>query len=232
MIRFSLLGVPVHIHLSFWVAALVWGVGLTAFEPHPLGVLFFVLAVFICLLIHELGHAVISRHATGEEVGVCLSWLGGACCSDNEPRCSRRTGMMISLAGPLAGFLPLVLIYLILLAFLPEQQSAHTLLLRMLQGQTPVEYADACPPLILLLGVYVVQISVWWNLLNLLPIFPLDGGLMVHALMGENCRAHIISMVATCLLALLFIVMGVWALAALMLALTYYNYRCVLVHIE
>lgn len=232
MIRFSLFRVPVHIHISFWVAAVVWGAALTALEPSAWGLPFFALAAFVCLLSHEVGHALAGRAAVRDEVGVCLSWLGSACCSEKaQPSCSRRTGILISLAGPAAGLLPALVIFLVLLAA-PGVASPCALWLRMLQGQVPMEYVDSCPALLLLFGVYVLQISVWWTALNLLPLFPLDGGFLVHELLGENCWAHIISIAATCLLSLFFFAVGVWALALLMLAFAYYNYQCILSHIE
>ena len=232
MIRFVLFGVPVHIHLSFWVAALAWGAALTALEPSPLGVLFFALAAFVCLLSHEVGHALAARLAVGDDVGLCLSWMGGACCSETEqPKCSPSRGIIISMAGPLAGLMPALLLFAALL-LMPGVQEPGKLMLRMLQGQVPMEYASSCPALLLLFGVYLVQISVWWTALNLLPLFPLDMGFVVHELMGSSCLAHIISIVATCLLSLFFFAWGVWALALLMLVFAYYNYRCILDHIE
>lgn len=222
-----------HIHLSFWVAALVWGVSLTAGEPHPLGILYFMLAFFICLFVHEMGHAAAGRLLTREGMCICLSWMGGLSYSAaEEERCTRRAGALMTLAGPLVGVLFGLLLYGGIAVAMKSPQAAGALCWRMLQGQVPMEYAEACPPLLLLLGVYLFQITAGWNLLNLLPVYPLDGGALMHGLMAENHVAHSISLVITGLLAAVFFALGIWALALLMILIGYYNYRCILVHTE
>lgn len=232
MIHFTLFRTPIFIHLSFWVAMLAWGVALTAGEPHPLGVLFFIVAAFICLLVHEFGHAVAGRVITGDEVGVCLSWLGGSCCSRTEPRWTRAQGIFITLAGPIAGLSVAMGVYIGLAVATQSMHTAGEVAGRMLQGQLPMEFADSCPALLLLLFVYMLQISVWWTALNLLPIYPLDGGLLMHGSMGDSHVAHTISLITTCGLSVFFFAIGVWALAGLMIYLSYYNYKCILVHTE
>lgn len=233
MIRFTLFGVPTHIHASFWVAALLWGFALTAGEPHPLGVLFFALATFVCLLAHEMGHA-IAAHVMGcRQMGICLSWAGGCSCSEAEGApLTRKVGLIMTLAGPMGGLVITLSIYLGAVFITRSAGAAAELCWRMLQGQVPMEYAHVCPSLLLLLVVYMFQISVFWNLINLVPIYPLDGGTVMHELMETGYKAHSISLVAAMLLSMLFFAAGLWALAVLMIALGYYNYRCIVVHTE
>lgn len=232
MIRFKLIGMPIHIHPTFWAATLAWGVGVTLGEPHPVCVLYFALALFICLLVHECGHALAGRLLAQGEVGVFLSWLGGTCCCEKEPQCSLRQGIMITLAGPLSGLLIAGAIYGWLAVEQQSAASAAELAGQLMQGQVPAELIDRGPGLMWMFAAYLLQISVVWGALNLLPIYPLDGGLMMHELMGNTHLAHSISMGATCLLALVFMAFGIWALAGFMLVLSYYNYRCILVHLE
>lgn len=234
MVRFVLFRVPVYIYPVFWVAGAVWGVALTRCQPGPVAVVYFVLALFVCLLMHELGHAAVGQRMLRERVQVHLTWLGGMSCCAGEPTkpYTRRAEVLTTLAGPVAGLLPALAIYAGLLWALPQAGNAHELLLHMLQGQVPMEYAESCPPLIMLTGVYILQISVWWSGINLLPIYPLDVGALMHRAMGANGRAHLISMMATCIMSMLFIAIDVWALAALMLILTYFNYRCFIRHQE
>lgn len=220
------------IHPAFWVAMVAWGAGITLGEPHAACVLYFALAAFVSLLVHEWGHAVAGRALVGGEVGVYLSWLGGACCSEKEPRCSLRQGICITLAGPLVGLLVAACVCGWLVAEAQSVGEAAEMAGVMLRGEAPAELVGRRPGLLLMGAVYLLQISVLWSGLNLLPIYPLDGGLLVHELMGPTHMAHIISLGTTCILSLLFVALGVWALAALMLALSYYNYRCILMHQE
>ena len=232
MIRFSLFRVPVHIHLLFWVAALVWWLALTSGYPHFIGSLFFVVALLVSLLTHEMGHALVGRRWCGRRIEICLSWLGSSCYEEESDCAVEKHGAAVLLAGPLAGLLLPLLMYIGLIIVMPDIEQGRRLWVSMLRGQLPMEYAAHCPPMLMLLGIYILQISVWWSALNLLPIFPMDGGLLLHARMGEGCGAHIISMVITCLLSLGFFALGIWALALLMLAFAYYNYRCLLMHLE
>ena len=232
MIRFTLFRVPVHIHASFWVAASVWWLALTAGEPHPMGVLFFVLAAFICFIVYEMGHVLVGSRLLGATLGICLSWRGGNCCCEQETSCSRWAGVGITLAGPLAALLMVGGVYTWACIVTDGASAAWEVLLRMLQGQVPMELAGVCPELLLLMLVYAVQISVCWSVLNLLPIYPLDGGSLIHELMGEGYLIHSISLLIACGLCLFFFATGVWALGVLMAILAYYNYRCILAHIE
>lgn len=233
MIHFTLLRVPVHIHFSFWVAVLAWGAAITTCEPHPVNVLFFALAVFVCLLVHEIGHALVGRrYMQGEEVGLCFSWLGGACCSESEPSWSLRQGICVTLAGPIAGLLVAAAVWGGLCVAAQSVQGGSVYALHMLKGEIPPELDGACPVLILYFTAYLLQVSTWWGCLNLLPIYPLDGGVVMHDLMDGTHVAHSISLATTCLLAVAFMAVGVWAVAALMIFLSYYNYRCILAHTE
>ena len=162
-----------------------------------------------------------------------MSWLGGACCcSQDEPECSLGQCVVISLAGPLAGLLVAVAVVVWVVAAAPEAAAAPGMVWQMLWGEVPGELGGELPELLPLLAVYLLQVSVVWSGLNLLPIYPLDGGLLVHDVLDDTHTAHSISLGVTCLLTMLFIVAGVWALAGLMIVLSYYNYRCILTHTD
>lgn len=233
MVRFSLFGVHVHIHASFWIAALVWGFALTAGEPHPLGVVFFALAVFVCLLTHELGHAVTARLLGAPHMEICLSWMGGCAYGDDHAKpLTKKAGLLMTLGGPLGGMAVAACIGIASLLATQAPWAALELCGRMLLGQMPMEYEPYCPALLLLFAVYLFQISLFWSIINLMPIYPLDGGVALHELMEPGHRAHSISIVIAMLLSMFFLAAGLWALAVLMIALGYYNYRCILVHTE
>lgn len=163
-LRFSVAGIPVRVHPMFWVASLLFG----ASAQVPAIVLMWVGVVFISVLIHELGHAVTSR-AYGSQSWIVLYTFGGLAMHEPAVRqWSRR--IAISLAGPLAGFAFAAVIALGLLA------SGHH-----------VEFGYA-PPFGLRWDTDIsnerswqlVQmlffVNIYWGLVNLLPIFPLDGG--------------------------------------------------------
>ncbi len=79
MLRFSLLRVPILIHPSLWITLALFG-GVWGIECVNtfLYVLYFMVAGFFCLLIHEIGHATVGRFFGGGQPQVLLSALGGS----------------------------------------------------------------------------------------------------------------------------------------------------------
>ena len=71
-LRFQLFGIPVRVHPLFWLMA-----AFIAWYPNRLDlVLIGVLCVFVSIMIHELGHAVMFRHF-GFRGEIVLYMLGG-----------------------------------------------------------------------------------------------------------------------------------------------------------
>ena len=108
-LNFSLFGIPVRVHPFFWLITLFLG-PIRSQRPDILyAVLAWILAVFISILIHELGHALVQR-AYGYRPWITLYGLGGLASYDPaavyQPRGSPTVRqILISAAGPGAGFL-------------------------------------------------------------------------------------------------------------------------------
>jgi stage IV sporulation protein FB len=166
-LHFSVVGIPVRIHPMFWLVTVLLGSAGSRVSPES--VLFWVLAVFISILIHELGHALMFRRF-GFEPWITLYGMGGLA-SSNARRLDPRTDIWISLAGPGAGF--------VLAAFIVSLMGL---------GGHPVQFVFGWPRIVhwqfdslfnLRLLTFVndlLFVNVWWGLVNLLPIYPLDGG--------------------------------------------------------
>jgi stage IV sporulation protein FB len=145
-LRFSLLGFPVRITPVFWVVALFLSGGGT-----PQDAIVVVAAILISILVHELGHAVLQR-AFGGQPEIVLYAFGGYA-SAYGVRESWWRNILISLAGPFAGFFLAGLVWgYVHLAGEPEAPMARVFVTAML------------------------WINIVWGVLNLLPIWPLDGG--------------------------------------------------------
>lgn len=171
-LNFSIFGFDVRVHPFFWVMCLILG-----FSPDGLERIgTWTVLVFISILIHELGHSFMMRRF-GIDSHIVLHSFGGLAIS----RSARRSQLdwirqiMISLAGPFAGFLfgGLVLgivyasggiVYLTkVFDFLPIP-VAFTLV----SGRGGEMLNDAI--------WIIIWINTFWGLINLLPVFPLDGG--------------------------------------------------------
>jgi hypothetical protein len=74
MLRFTLFGFPVLIHWMFWLNAALMGGALSASSPEQLrGLLGWMAAVFLSILIHELGtRSPCETAATGASASCCM----------------------------------------------------------------------------------------------------------------------------------------------------------------
>src|SRR5262245_2042282 len=121
------------------------------------GLVAWVMAVFVSVLVHELGHAA-AFLAMGSDAEIRLYALGGLT-SGRAPG-SRWRSVIVSLAGPVAG---------IVLLGLPAWAIRDSI--------SPASgFTD-------LLLDYIVWASLGWSLLNLLPLQYLDGGQIARALL-------------------------------------------------
>lgn len=155
-LHFRFWGFPCTIGGLFWVGALLLsGSALNAFGP--IGLLMWILALLVSILVHELGHAFAARWFGSHVLKVKLTIMGGYCQYDRQPG-ARWKRIAISLAGPGAGFL--------LWGFLRASDHSFHLTERAL---------NASPYLVLFID-YLLLINLIWSLFNLLPIYPLDGG--------------------------------------------------------
>lgn len=118
----------------------------------------FVLAGFISILVHELGHALTGR-AFGARSAITLQAFGGYA-EFAGSRFTRPQHFVVTAAGPLVQALLGVAVFLAL-PYLWSSKSDAGYFWSML-----------------------AFISIFWAVLNLLPVFPLDGGQMLNALLG------------------------------------------------
>ena len=152
-LRFRILGFPVRVHPLFWIVmALLGDFAINDPVLGPAGILVWVACGFVSILVHELGHALASR-AYGSPSQIILVAFGGVAISPYPVQAGWQR-LSVALAGPMAGFALLGLVVASEVAF--DWAQIHPALKRA---------AD-----------YLTYINLFWNLFNLLPIWPLDGG--------------------------------------------------------
>src|SRR5262249_38904626 len=98
---FRLFGVNVEVQLGFWIGTFLlgWGFG----GPPDVRVLIWMAVEFVPVLVHEYGHAfAILRHRIEPEIA--LHWMGGTTSWRPVLPVGRGARIIISLAGPFAGF--------------------------------------------------------------------------------------------------------------------------------
>jgi len=223
VIWFSLFGIQVRIHPSIWVTLALMAYILSGGEHGMLGICLFVLAGFFCLFAHEMGHALSGKWLGGGRPSVDLAYLGGVC-TNNIRHLSAVRSIITTAAGPgtaLALTLPVFVWFCV--SFSCEQAWGY--IIDMCSGVLPHELLEAYPPMLMLFLAYVVQVSIWWSLLNLLPIYPLDGGIIMHNLMRSPGCMHIVSMAVAGVLAVLAFALGLYAMVVILMFLIFYNYH-------
>ena len=170
-LNFVLFRVPVRVHPMFWLFTLLLGLSF----PDPVALLTFVVAAFLSILIHEMGHAVVTR-AFGFYPSIVLTMMGGLTFRGPGYSRARNPGpggeILISAAGPGAQFALVAAVYLLL-------RLAHCKV-AVLTGfpfvALPILTDGVRSEALAMLIDQLFLVSVLWGLFNLLPIYPLDGG--------------------------------------------------------
>ena len=121
MIQFSLFGIPVRVELIFWLTLALIGGGLSARDSESLLVVaLFVLAGFVSVLIHEMGHALMIRKFK-LPTQVVLAAFGGY--ATYPPGIlTRKQSFIVTAAGPVIQ-LVFGIAVLIISSFLPLEPT-------------------------------------------------------------------------------------------------------------
>ncbi len=182
-LHFSVLGIPVRVHPLFWVVSFV--LGFSAGDPK--GILAWIVIVFVSILVHEMGHALTMRYY-GYQPWVVLYGGGGLAIrsggsspwspnsSFGRDRDHPITQIIISFAGPLAGFLlaGVVIAYMYAAGVYLDVAWMFTdnpdVSLQIGRGEV------VSSPLLRVIIFDLLLVNTFWGLVNLLPVYPLDGG--------------------------------------------------------
>lgn len=192
-LEFSLARVPVRVSAWFWVAAalLGWNVcqALARGDQRELLRLLvaWIAVVFVSLLVHELGHAVAYRRF-GQSAHVVLYHFGGLAIPDAWSRRHLRPlqRLLVSAAGPAA---QLVLAAAIIIGL---KAAGYRVPCPLEAIQEPLGLSSGRPlpsQLVAALVWFLLQVNIFWPLVNLLPVPPLDGGQIARealALLGVD----------------------------------------------
>jgi stage IV sporulation protein FB len=175
-LRFNLAGFPVRVHPLFWLITVLLGYS----SGDIVQILVWVVVVFISILIHELGHALAFRRY-GLSSQIVLHFAGGLTVPESTQWGSRwanvalgpNQNIFISLAGPGAGFL------LAALAVAGVLLAGGSIITTRLLGFIPIPGFAVLPFGGNVLNIFVTAllwVNIFWGIINLLPVFPLDGG--------------------------------------------------------
>ena len=170
-------GIPIRVHLTFlWFpiwAALMWS---SRTEDMLRGAVFGIIAalfLFLCVTLHELGHALVAQRFGIKVEDITLLPFGGLARLRTIPREPKKE-LAIAIAGPLVN----VAIFLGL-AFVAGYlyRNEPTITPDFLLDKLDAGNAES-------LLIYLMLANIILVLFNLIPAFPLDGGRVLRALLA------------------------------------------------
>ncbi len=170
----SVSGIKINVHWTFFFL-IIWIV----FDELKRGgttesILFniaFILAVFLCVVLHELGHALTAKRFGVQTRKITLLPIGGVASLDKIPE-SPRQELLITIAGPMVNLVIAILLYFII----PVQEF------------TDLNFSEAFNVLSkftlknFLFYLYIANVGL--VIFNMIPAFPMDGGRILRALVA------------------------------------------------
>ncbi|HUP23897.1 MAG TPA: site-2 protease family protein [Thermoanaerobaculia bacterium] len=170
----KLAGIDLKIHVTFllilgWVGLLHWRAEGTT-EAVVRGVVF-ILLLFGCVVLHELGHALTARRFGVKTRDIILLPIGGVARLERMPEKPSQE-LLVAIAGPLVNVVIAGGLFAVLAAagrWVPLQELAQ-------------EPSITRGPLFQQLAVINVTLAVF----NLIPAFPMDGGRILRALLATR----------------------------------------------
>ena len=127
-----------------------------------------VLMVFVCVVLHEFGHALMAQHYGIHTRDITLLPIGGVANLDRMPEEPQKE-FWITVAGPAVNLL-IAATALVVLLLLGKPLSLPTDLL------TASDVGDVL--------LMLLVMNMWLFLFNLVPAFPMDGGRIVRSVLG------------------------------------------------
>jgi len=200
-------GIKIYIHWSFifllgWILIANFQMGYSLYEG--LAGIGFVLIIFTCVVLHELGHALTAKRYGIKTKNITLLPIGGLA---NMERMPEKPGqeLLVAIMGPFVNVVIALALYLYLSATggIPTMEELAAL---QEEGYS------------LLVGgyflFYLMIINVILVLFNILPAFPMDGGRMLRAMLSykfDRATATKIAARIGQVIAVLFVIIGFYA---------------------
>lgn len=157
----------------------------------------FVLSLFVCVTLHELGHALSAKRYGIKTKDITLYPIGGVARLEKMPEKPKQE-LVVALAGPAVNFIIAILLSpIILRSDLSADESSNVLII-------------GAHNFLPMLGMLNITLAVF----NLIPAFPMDGGRVLRALLAMKLgrvKATQIAAGIGKILAFGFIVMGFYS---------------------
>ena len=188
---FRVFGIQLAVHVSFLLLLAYFGYEgwLEGGWPGAGWSVLLIVLFFACVVMHELGHSLTARRYGVRVPRILLMPIGGMAEFDRIPR-QPRAELLITAAGPAVNFVLVALLLPLIWTDLWSEQAVP-------------RYGVATPLIELTAG------NLLMGTFNLLPVFPMDGGRILRALLARRMdylkatrRALLVARIAAPLLAI------------------------------
>ena len=167
-------GISIEIHWTFTLL-LIWVVFLDMQRGGNLASslmnITLILLLFVCVILHELGHALTAKRLNINTKQITLLPIGGVASLEKMPD-KPGEELLVAIAGPAVN----VVLALLLLLFVPIRRY-------MAMDQAALESFFTTPGWETIL-VYLLIANVMLVIFNMIPAFPMDGGRVLRALLS------------------------------------------------
>ena len=203
----SIAGIPIKIHWSlFLLPIFIIGMGVISGSGSEmiLLVLAFISVTFICVILHEYGHALTAKKYGIHTKDIIISIAGGIARLKRIPNEALKE-FQIAFAGPLVN---LVIFFLLFIPLFLTGEISHPFDSAFYQISDRIDYfqlKDFVP--------LIMYINAALFLFNLIPAFPMDGGRMFRSLLSlrfSKLKATYYSMMLSRIMAFLMICFGLY----------------------
>jgi Zn-dependent protease/predicted transcriptional regulator len=165
----KLFGIPIRVHLTFLLLLFFVGISGSKYGGST-GTLFGMISIvliFLCVVLHEIGHSLVARHYGIVVRDIILLPIGGVSEMEEIPQDPKQE-ISISIVGPLVSFSLAVVFYVLSVAL--DQSPSF--------GQLSIFKGNLIANLFwinLILGMF-----------NLIPAFPMDGGRVLRGILATR----------------------------------------------
>jgi Zn-dependent protease len=164
----KLFGIDLLIHWSFWLLPLwvaLWWDESQQGLPLWLGMIL-ILCLFVCVVLHEFGHALMAQHFGIRTRSITLSPLGGLAQLERMSKAPWEE-FCITVAGPLVNVAIAIVLGVGLTGIFAAQPA--------LAATLPFEFV-----------LKLLALNIFLVIFNMLPVFPMDGGRVFRAILAGS----------------------------------------------
>jgi Zn-dependent protease len=157
----SYFGIPVRIHFTFPLILILFGAQAWSEGGLPAAVraVVLILAVFICVILHEFGHSLQVKRFGIRVRDIVLLPIGGMARADRIPEKPWQE-IVVAISGPAINFILAAVLYLVM----------------EIRGRPPDIESDFVTNLLV--------INLFLGIFNLIPAYPMDGGRILRGLLA------------------------------------------------